>query len=135
MHVPIGIVVELLGAMDCLDKKLWAFSHYREQLSAELVAQTSVCDSPVSDHRLTKALNKLVRDCLADVGLISPFSLWEKGRGRGAKLGRLDTQALSPTLSQRERESGQTKQFVWALKPNHRLESAPRTVYGFSSGR
>ncbi len=33
----------------------------------------------------------------------SPFSLWEKGWGRGVQLGR-DTQALSPTLSQRERE-------------------------------
>jgi hypothetical protein len=41
--------------------------------------------------------------------LISPFSRWEKGRERGAKLGRLDTEALSPTLSQRERESGQAK--------------------------
>jgi hypothetical protein len=34
----------------------------------------------------------------------SPFSLWEKGWGRGAQL-RRDTQALSLTLSQRERET------------------------------
>jgi hypothetical protein len=30
---------------------------------------------------LKENLNRLVN---ADVGLISPFSLWEKGRGRGA---------------------------------------------------
>ncbi len=35
--------------------------------------------------------------------IFSPFSLWEKGWGKGGVAGRLDTQALS----QRERESGE----------------------------
>jgi len=34
----------------------------------------------------------------------TPFSLWEKGWGRGGVANGRDTQALSPTLSQRERE-------------------------------
>jgi hypothetical protein len=45
MHMPIRIVLELTAAMDCLDKKLRAFSHYREQLCAELVAQASASDA------------------------------------------------------------------------------------------
>jgi carboxymethylenebutenolidase len=55
---------------------------------------------------------KLVRDCYADIGLIPPFSPLEKGRGRGASWGGSILQALSPALSQRERESGWAAKFV-----------------------
>ena len=79
------------------------------------MAQTLVCDVADGIHRLKQSLNKLHERGY----LLSPFSRWEKGRGRGAKLGRLETQALSPTLSQGEREAGQTKKFCQALKPDH----------------
>jgi hypothetical protein len=42
-------------------------------------------------------------DIVGELFSLSPFSLWEKGWGRGTKL-RVPRQTLSPTLSQRERE-------------------------------
>jgi hypothetical protein len=48
---------------------------------------------------LTTAANE---DSKATANLRAPFSLWDKGWGRVASDS--DTQALSPTLSQKEKE-------------------------------
>jgi len=57
-------------------------------------------------QQLQESLNKsVVTRQLAVVLGLSPFSLWEKGRGRGAELMiGASLKSLSPTLSRRERE-------------------------------